>query len=354
MHINDKEQKGNIWIPESLRAWRMPILFVSIIALGIGFLFSMPLFIAPKYESSVVMLPASTRSLAEALLSSNIWSETDLLEFGERRQADQLIQVLESNRIQNRIVDHFDLWTHYKIEKGLPFAKTRLLREYEKNIQFKRTEFNAVEVTVFDRNPQIAADIANHIAALLDSSIHAMQEVRAQKAIEVTEHTYKEKEHYIQVLEDSLALIMAMGVHDYKSQAQVLYEQLALQLARQQVSSVRAIEAQLDKLAKLGGPYVSIMTELKLEKERLSHLKAKVEKARMDAVQDLPQKFIVSDAFPAERKSYPLQWAIMLGSVLSSILFMIILILFYPRVNSLIKKSRSRANPQLTLSETGY
>ncbi len=315
--------------------WKKSLFLITAISALLALFFSLPWFITPKYESTLIMLPASTASLSEALLSSNIWSEKDILEFGERRHADQLIQVLESNQIRDQIIETFNLWEHYSIDKSEPFAATRLKKAYDRNIHFRRTEFQAVEVSVLDKDPVMAAAMATKMAALLDSSIHRMQDVRARKGVAIAEDAFHKQASYIQSLEDSLRKIMDQGVHDYESQAQVLYEQLSLQLARQDSRAVRQIEEKLDKLAILGGPYVAIVEELKLEKERLSILKAKVEKARMDADQDLPQKFIVSDAYVAERKSYPKQWAIIVGAALSTFLFSFILIIFYPRATRL-------------------
>jgi capsular polysaccharide biosynthesis protein len=55
---------------------------------------------------------------------------------------------------------------------------TEALQEYESNITFKRTEYMAVKISVLDKDPQLAADIANTIAALLDSVKNDMQKER--------------------------------------------------------------------------------------------------------------------------------------------------------------------------------
>jgi uncharacterized protein involved in exopolysaccharide biosynthesis len=236
------------------------------------------------------MYPASTSSLANSLLSDLMWSEEDLLEFGERQDANQLNQVLESPAIREQIIEKFDLWNHYRIDPQGSFPKTRLWKEYEENVRVRINEHGAIELKVRDRDPQLAADIANKIAELLDSSIHAMQAARAQKAAQITLEALNRQRNYVASLEDSLYTIMRLGVNDYASQAQVIYEELAIQIARNNEKGVAQLERRLDALAGPGGAYVSIREELDLEKERLAKLKARHEKAQMDATQQMPQK----------------------------------------------------------------
>lgn len=307
------------------------LLVLSMAGLGLALIFSLPWVITPKYRSTVIMYPASTSSLSSSMLNDLLWSEEDLLEFGEREQANQLKQVLVSVPIRNKIIERYRLKEHYRIDTKDAYPETRLKKEYEKNIHVRINEFGAVELSVYDTDAQLAADVANKMAQLLDSVIHEMQQVRALQAEQIALEAYTRQERYIHSLEDSLSRIMILGVHDYESQAQVIYEELARRLGDGNRSAAASLEQRLARLAVHGGPYIAIQEELKLEKERLSILKSKYEKARMDSRQDLPQKFIVNDAFKAERKAYPPQWAIVLGSGLATFLFALLVLLAYDR-----------------------
>ena len=48
----------------------------------------------------------------------------------------------------------------------------------------------AVKISVLDKDPQMAADIANDIAELLDSTKNNMQKVRALKGFKIVEGKY--------------------------------------------------------------------------------------------------------------------------------------------------------------------
>jgi uncharacterized protein involved in exopolysaccharide biosynthesis len=89
----------------------------------------------------------------------------------------------------------------------------------------------AVEINVYDKDPGIAAAIANEIASLLDSTKNAMQRERAIKAFRIVEAQYHFLRNEIQEMEDSLTFLRQQGVHDYESQAEMINQQLAIEVA---------------------------------------------------------------------------------------------------------------------------
>ncbi|HRY98135.1 MAG TPA: hypothetical protein P5550_03670, partial [Bacteroidales bacterium] len=299
-----------------LYRWRRVILAAAAIALLGSVIFSSPWFIPPKYKSTVVMFPVSSNSISKALLSENFGGKTDILEFGEEEQAEQMLQILSSNKIRESVIRTFGLMTHYGIDTSSRYRHTRLYKEYDRNISFRRTEFMAVEISVLDTDPQMAADIANEIAALLDSTKNEMQRQRAEKAFRIVEAEYLSLRAQVQEMEDSLTFLRQMGVHDYESQSEMINQQLAIEIARGNTAGIRALEGKLDMLARYGGPYVSLRDALEHEKKQLSLIKAKYEEAKVDAQQELPQKFLVNTAYKAEKKSYPIRWLIVSVTVL--------------------------------------
>lgn len=306
--------------------WRKPLTVVVVAALVASILFSSPWFIVPKYKSTVIMFPTSTNSISKALLSKNAGEKQDVMQFGEEEQTEQMLQILNSNKIKDRIIEKYELMKHYDISENSQYKNTKLFRAYENNIEFRRTEFMAVKISVLDRDADTAALIANDIAELLDSTKNAMQKERALKAFRIVEAEYLELKSEVQVMEDSLTRLRELGVHDYESQAEMINQQYAIELARGNRSGVNALEDKLEILAKYGGPYVSIRDALEHEKKQLSEVKAKYEESRIDAQEVLPQKFVVSSAYAAEKKSYPIRWIIVLVSTLSAFILAVLIL----------------------------
>ncbi len=307
--------------------WQKPLLIVTFTAIVAAIVFSSPYFIKPKFKSTVILYPAATSAISKALLVENARAEDDVLSFGKDEETEQLLQILHSNKIRDRIIEKYDLMGHYGIEKGSQYKFTKLYREYEGNITFRRTEFMAVKISVLDTDPQMAADIANDISSLLDSTKNQMQKERAIRAYEIVREKYFKLRDEVASMEDSLTILREFGVHDYESQSEMINRQLAIELAKGDVQAVKRLEGKLEILSKYGGPYVSIRDALEYEKKQLSMIKAKYEEAKTDAEEVLPTKFIVNEAYKAERKTYPIRWLIVLVTAVSAFLLTLTLIL---------------------------
>ena len=160
-------------------------------------------------------------------MAKNNTADEDLLSFGEEEQAEQLIQILNSDEIRSRIVQKYDLLNHYEIDTTERYRFTKLFKEYESNITYKRTEFQSVRVDVLDTDKNLAAAIANDIAALVDSVKNRMQKERAFKAMHIAEAEYVEMKAYVKQLEDSLNTLREMGVNDYESMSERFNEAYA-------------------------------------------------------------------------------------------------------------------------------
>jgi uncharacterized protein involved in exopolysaccharide biosynthesis len=307
-----------------LLKWWKPLVIVGVVAIvaSAGFSF----LITPKYKSTVVLFPTSTNAVSKALLADNFGPKQDILEFGEEEQAEQMLQILNSNEIRSRVIKKFDLINHYEIDPGSPYKMTELINEYNDNITFRRTEYMAVEITVMDRDPQVAADMANTISDLLDTVKNKMQKERAIKAFQIVEAEYNNLRTEIKTMEDSLASLRKLGINDYETQAEAYNVQLAIALSKNNNAGVKAIEERLKVLGEYGGSYVSLRDQLEHEKKQLSAIKAKYDEAKVDAEENLPAKFVVDRAYKAEKKSYPVRWVIVVVSTLSAMLLTIMIL----------------------------
>ncbi len=316
-----------------LYRWRKLLIIFTLAAAVLSFIFTLPFFITPKFRSSVILFPTSSNSVSKALLSENADSKQDILEFGYEEQTEQMLQMLNSNKIRDRIIKKFDLMKHYDIDPNSSYKNTKLNREYDKNITFRRTEFMAVEIAVLDKDPQMAADVANNIADLLDSIKNEIQHERAMKGYKIVAAEYLKLQNQIKVMEDSMTVLRKLGVHDYETQVEMINQQLAKELAKNNRVGIKALDDKLNVLALYGGPYVSLRDALENDRKQLSMIKSKYEEAKIDAEEVLPQKFIVNSAFKAERKSYPIRWLIVLVTTVSSFLLISVGIIVYEQIN---------------------
>ena len=323
-----------------LYRWRKALLITGLVAAVLSVFFSSSLFIFPLYRSTVIMYPASSNSISKALLSEYAGTNQDILEFGEDAQTEQMLQILNSNKIKDRIIRQFNLAKHYGIDTASKYRNLKLYRRYETNITFKRTEYMAVKISVLDKDAQMAADIANTIAALLDSVKNDMQKERAIQGLRIVEAEYNQLRNEIRAMEDSLTELRKLGVHDYETQAEMINQQLAIEIAKGNTRGIEALNNKLDVLAQYGGPYVSLRDALDYEKKQLSFVKSKYEEAKIDATESIPQKFIVETAYKSERKAYPIRWIIVALSIISALFMACLVILMAEGAGKVISNFR--------------
>jgi len=307
--------------------WRKPLIIISLSAAVLSAIFSAPIFIKPKYKASVVLFPATTNSIAQAILIEKSANTKDVLEFGKEEEAEQMLQILHSDQIRNKVIEKFNLIEHYDIDQKSAFKRTNLYREYESNITFRRTEYMSVVIEVLDENPQMAADMANEIATLVDSVKNRVQQERAMKSLYIVEKQYRDMEQRVFRMEDSLRALRRLGVHDYEVQVAVLNEQYSQALIGNKPALAKEIEGQLALLAEYGGAYTSVRDQLKFMYEDFNDLKMRYEEARVDAEFNLPHKFIVNNAFAAEKKSYPIRWLIVVVSTFGAFVLSLLTII---------------------------
>jgi uncharacterized protein involved in exopolysaccharide biosynthesis len=306
--------------------WRKPLLFLSAVALVVSTIVSF--FLKEKFESSVILYPTVTSSISKALIAENYNGKDDILKFGEKEEAEQMLQILNSDEIRNRIIEKYDLLNHYDIDEDYKYKKTELQAIYESNINVDMNKFMAVEIEVLDYDPDTAALIANDIAALLDTVKNRMRREIAVSAFSIVSKRYNEQKEYVQGLEDSLTSLRQLGVIDYESQAERITEQLSIAILQGKNTAIKALEEKLKILSQYGGAYVSIRDQLEYEKKQLTFIHAKYEEAKVDAESNLQHKFIVNHAYKAEKSSYPLKWLIIVVSTIATFLLTLMALLF--------------------------
>lgn len=199
---------------------RVPLLILTGIAAVVSAVVS--LLITPKYASTVVLFPSSSTSVSEALLSTSQFATNDLLEFGEEEEVERMLQILYSDRIRQELVDRFNLFDHYQIDPDSKYRYSELYSEMNDNISFRKTEFMSIEIRVLDTDPGVAADMANTIAALIDSTIYDMQREKAREAFLLVKREYENLQNEIRTMEDSLVSLRKLGVYDYEEQSKAL------------------------------------------------------------------------------------------------------------------------------------
>ena len=251
--------------------WRKPLIMIGVASFLISCIIALT--IQDKYKSNVILFPVATSSISQTLLTENNFKHGDLLQFGAEEEAEQMLQILNSDEIRARICEKYNLMRHYGINQNDKYKRTKLYEEFQNNITFKRTEFMSVKIEVMDHNADTAAYIANDIAALHDSTKTHMQRARAEQALKIVEKEYRSKLADVTSMTDSIKVINGYGLYDYESQSEVTSEQYAIAISKGDQRAIKSLEAKLKVIGDYGSAYVSLRENLELQRKQLNILK---------------------------------------------------------------------------------
>jgi uncharacterized protein involved in exopolysaccharide biosynthesis len=275
----------------------------AVISIGLSFT------ITPMFKSNVVLFPSSAASVARGLMQATYSSRYNVYGMGEEEQVEQLMQVLHSEVIRNRIIEKYDLMNHYEIDQSGKYPLTELMETYASNVDFRLTEYNAVEITVMDSDPVYSANIANDIADLVDTVYNQMKVDRAMGALKLVQEQYEKAETNLIFAQDSLARI-SQEISD-----------------NMRTSGGDGVNNFVKAFADYGVTYMSMVHHMRAEVGYAVNMRYRLNEAIIEANESLPYKYIVERAYPSEKKAYPKKSLIVIVATFSSLLFALIVMI---------------------------
>ncbi len=298
------------------------VTFVAVIIFGI-----LAFYLPSEYRATVILFSAANESISASVFSEHT-SNKGVTRFGENEEVEYFLQVLNSDEVKNRIIKVFDLYTHYGIDTTAKFPKTKLNKKWKNNVSFRKTEFLAIEIEVFDKDPRYAANIANYIADYSDSLLNQIKRERSLKVYDIVKQEYYDAVAELQQMQDSMQKIREQGLVNYDAQSEVYSDAYAQAIAKGNIQGAKMLEEKFQLLSKYGGIYQTFDEMLTYEAKRISLLKEKYIQAKIDAQQYVPYKFIVSRAEIPEKEYYPIRWLVFVGGIVSTWILTFILLAF--------------------------
>jgi len=320
--------------------YRFTILLTSVFAIIISSIISL-FFITPKFKSVVVISPTTTNSVSQALLIEDNPYKKDIFEFGEDESIEELMQVLTSDLVRGLIIDSLGLYEHYKINIEDPLARTWMNLEYQENFLFKKTNLGSIKIIVFDENPKKASEMANLFIGVENQGIIdiAYNQIRANRAmdnIRICEYREEILGQKLKVINDSLNnLRKEYGIIYPERQIERLTEQKAIALRENNLLGANKIQQELNLFNQHVTQHDYYYTAIEEIQEELHRIEDVVDLALIELNYPFQNFFILDRAYPAEKKSKPIRWLIVLGSVFSTFFFTIMIIQLFIVINKI-------------------
>ncbi len=290
---------------------------VGVLAVILGAVFSSPAFIRPKYKSEAVLYPMN------------------LTPYSNESATEQMLQLLESNKITNALIEQFDLYTKYEIDTSEKGSRYRMLKEINDNIQITKTSYESVVIEVTDYNPEDAKAMIDLIISKVNQIAKQIEYKKAEEELLALEIIKKQKGETIKNLLDSIKYYSTKyNVLDYIMQSKEVTAGYMELLARNVRGKSYDEALQLYKnLEQHGRKFHDFHHQLNLTREEYALLEKKYDEALKKMEQDYTfTNVIVSPEVP-DKKSYPIRWLVVLLFFSASELMLLALLLFKNQVN---------------------
>ncbi|WP_073002466.1 Wzz/FepE/Etk N-terminal domain-containing protein [Mariniphaga anaerophila] len=287
-------------------------IIVGIIAFLFSAIFSGPKFIEPKFKSTARIYP------------SNIWA------LSEESETEQMLEIVGSTDIKQKMFDAFNLAEVYGIDRNDPHYMTYMLGEYNKNVNASKTKFETVEIKVMDADPQRASDMCDSIINFYNKKVRKMHKAKDWEMVTVSKNNLEKRSAERDTLISKIDLIQKeYGILDFKSQAERVTEGYMNALA-----NGRAGSSDLKKIEKLYNNLADKGTEARILENRLKYLTGVIDSLTTlydthlsEFEKDITYSHIVEYPFPADKKSYPVRWLIVVFTTFSAIFLALLVFL---------------------------
>jgi hypothetical protein len=272
-----------------LSKWKKIIIYVTLTVTILSAIIS---FIVPVYyKSTTIFYPYNLKSFDPRNLDE---PAEDI--FGDKEDSDRLLLIGTSTFLENKLIEKFDLYKRYDIETTEKYARTKLIQELRDNLKLEKDERGAVEVTVYDEDPKVAADMANETVKLIDQINKAPIIETYSKIVKVFKSQLDEKYDELDSLSNNLRTFKNTLVR-------------------------KGVNAYFDDIKNAD---VRITTDI----ADVIILKEKYQMASLFYDSDMSSLFIVEPANIAEKKSKPVRWIIVAASTFGAFALMSILAIF--------------------------
>ena len=280
------------------------------------------------YESSAIVYPTATSTVS---FNSDRNAKSGSMDFGDEEKAEHLIQILKSSPMRNRIIQKFNLAEVYDLDPKSDKFHYKLKQEYDSHINFNRTRYGSVNISVLDKDPELAAEIANKIVVLIDTVKSKLIQERTVPAFKINIRKLRQLNEEQENINDELDSLSRLGVVTDESRTE-LYKAY---VNAKNPSDKEYFKNQIDVNLKYGSRYDALTYLRKQKIEKITDQESSYEQSESDATQVLPQKFVVEVASASDKKAKPKRVIIVIVFTFSAILLMLIILLIRDKIRAI-------------------
>lgn len=311
------------------------------------------LFLLPKwYKSTASVFPAEKTDMfgLEGLssLARNFSPGKALSSLAGNEETDRYLAILKSSTVLSAVIERFDLVNLYDYADS-KYKMDKTTKELLGNVDFVVEDEGNLTISVMDKDPQRAADMANFFVEMLNKTNTELQVQNARGNRRFIEERYQKNMLDLARAEDSLkAFQQRFGIIAMPEQTeasikagaeiagQLALKEVAVGILRrtQSVDNPAVLAAQIEteelrrkldemsggqgisagkmkmfvpfaQVPELGGEYVRRFRDVEIQYKILQFITPLYEQAKVEERRQTPSVLVLDQALPAERKARP-------------------------------------------------
>lgn len=202
---------------------RKYILWTCTIATAIAIICSLLL---PNYYQSSTTFYAASPDLAQPTPVGGLERKQEY--YGSDTDLDRLFSLANSNQVSNYLIDKYNLYDHYEINRDDKKAAFKIKENFSKLFNTKKTKYDALELSIEDKDPVLATEMTNDARNYLDQLAQTIIKKSQLQLIDKYKENIESKNNALLSLNDSLSNIrVKYGVYNTVSQSEILTGLLA-------------------------------------------------------------------------------------------------------------------------------
>jgi uncharacterized protein involved in exopolysaccharide biosynthesis len=190
-----KEYNLSEFVYQILR-WKKQLIIASVLFFVLSIIGSLLL---PNYYQADTTFYAASPDLAKPIPIGG--DEKDVRIYGDDNDLDRLFTIASSHEVLYYLIDSFNLYEHYGIDKNNVKSKFKVREKLMSNYKTIKTKYGALLLIVEDKKPELAANIANAAREKIENIAQMVVKSSQKKLIENYDFNIKNKQYQ----SDSLA-----------------------------------------------------------------------------------------------------------------------------------------------------
>lgn len=233
--------------------WRRFIIGVTAVAAVASVIISLTL-MDDYFKSSVTFYPSNPTMTSRAVMFSESAGENQIDYFGGNSDIDRILTLAQTSGTIDYIINKYKLYDHYGLDTAKEMGRYKTRKRFEKNYNTRKTVLGAVEISIWDKDRDLAAEIANHIAENVDDQNKAMINKERLSIIAKLAERMRAKEVLVESLTDSISSARRSSI----SAARINAIQTELDYAVEDLNRTRRLHEQYSTAANIDNSTINI------------------------------------------------------------------------------------------------